>query len=75
MYCLPIQDLCNLEEAYQAKMELVVQQSKFDSHSVSLGEFNGRAYSYNWYGKTPYILIYDIDGKSQFPSDILDGDK
>jgi hypothetical protein len=73
MYCLPVNDLCHLEEAYQAKMEFVVRQSKFDSHSVSLGTFNGRAYSYNWYGETPFIMIYNLDEKSQFPTNTLDG--
>jgi len=73
MYCLPIDDLCHLEQAYQAKTELVVRQSRYDSHSVSLGTFNGRAYSYNWYRGTPFILIFDLDEKSQFPTNTLDG--
>jgi hypothetical protein len=61
MYCLPVNDLCHLQNAFDAKTAEVAQDRYIETNSFSLGTFNGRMFTYTWFNKVPVIVI-DVVG-------------
>lgn len=61
MDCLPIDDICQLQQDYAAYVAIVSDADRTNDHSFSLGIFNGREYTYTWIDGSPVILIENID--------------
>lgn len=70
MICLPLEDLCRLHQAHVKIVVDAVEDYAIDNRTFTLGIFNGRKYTYTWFGKTPVILIDNATQLSETP-DIL----
>jgi hypothetical protein len=62
MYCLPVDDLCHIDQDFQVKVADIAQDEFLRVNEFSLGTFNGREFVYTWFGKTPVIIIY-VEGR------------
>jgi hypothetical protein len=74
MYCLPIDDLCHIDQDYKAKVAEVAQHEFLRVNRFSLGTFNGREFIYTWFDKTPVIFIYAEDRPLSETTDVLIGE-
>jgi hypothetical protein len=73
MYCLPIDDLCHIDQDYKAKVAEIAQQEFRRVNRFVLGTFNGREFVYTWFGKTPVIIIYVVGRPISDEQDMLIG--
>jgi hypothetical protein len=74
MYCLPLDDACQLEKFQHTVLRKAAEDFAIDSRTFSLGTFNGRVYTYTWLGKTPVIFIDDAGKPLSDSANMLGGD-
>lgn len=72
MDCLPLDDACIWQ---RIEYELLVKPGEdyyIDTHSIDLGTFNGRTYTYTWFGKQPVIFIEQVDAPANARPEVLE---
>lgn len=71
--CGTADDVCLVKNQIEAEVRPATDEMKLNAMSFDLGEFNGRVYTYTWFGGMPTITIEDVD-KTAFPADALVSD-
>lgn len=71
--CGTADDVCLIQNQIAAEVSQPAEDMRVNAESFELGNFNGRRYTYTWFGGMPTIVIEDID-KTYFPDDALVSD-
>jgi hypothetical protein len=71
MYCLPLDDACQMDRLQYKLVTQAAEEDSIEQRTFSLGTFNGRKYTYTWFGKTPVIIIDEIGKPLSEMPDIL----
>lgn len=71
MYCLPLDDSCQLARLEQKLIVAPAEDFLVDARTFDLGTFNGRTYTYTWIGSKPAIFINKVGALPSAIPDIL----
>ncbi len=72
MDCQPQDDSCTLQRAYDSYMQEIREDDQIDRTMISLGNFNGKAYTFYKVGKKTIILITPVDAEEEDQAQFLE---